>query len=437
MSESFKIRSQMATSKEAPGKVWFWELAAAVIDTGRCISCGACAAACPSDSIGIGPRGLPALVKMCTGCSLCWDACPRGGLRYEATWLRPKEGDELAETPSPLPTEGLRLPLPKRRPSERPGAKQSLNAERPLSNEAETDLGAIRALYQARWRKRTPGVQDGGVVSAILAAGLDRGELDGALVATQGKERPWKPEARIAKTREELEAAAGSYYSQTMALASLDLGRFGLEAGSRIAVVGTPCEIQGLASLQARRWSRGRSAVDSVVLKIALLCTKSFDYEALVLRELAERRGIAPQEIQKMDITKGRFLVWNKDGELVVDEPVRNFHNAALAGCQECADFLGRASDIAVGSVGSPEGWSSLLVRTEVGAKALAWASDELELEPLEDPGALGRLDGSNRKAALARLPRRLEPDGPLFIEFEEHMAAYGPTEMRPVIDWR
>ncbi|RDJ94107.1 MBL fold metallo-hydrolase, partial [Lacticaseibacillus rhamnosus] len=23
---------------------------------------------------------------MCTGCSLCWDFCPRGGLRYEALW---------------------------------------------------------------------------------------------------------------------------------------------------------------------------------------------------------------------------------------------------------------------------------------------------------------------------------------------------------------
>ena len=69
---------------EAPGKVWFWELERAVIDAGRCVQCGVCIAACPSDSLGIGADDLPKLVKMCTGCSLCWDFCPRGGLRYEA-----------------------------------------------------------------------------------------------------------------------------------------------------------------------------------------------------------------------------------------------------------------------------------------------------------------------------------------------------------------
>jgi ferredoxin len=34
-------------------------------------------------------------VKMCTGCSLCWDFCPRGGLRYEA----------LGEVMAGLPTD--------------------------------------------------------------------------------------------------------------------------------------------------------------------------------------------------------------------------------------------------------------------------------------------------------------------------------------------
>src|SRR5215212_3775325 len=84
MTAAFAIRDEMNDIDEAPGKVWFWELERAVIDAGRCVQCGVCIAACPSDSLGIGADDLPKLVKMCTGCSLCWDFCPRGGLRYEA-----------------------------------------------------------------------------------------------------------------------------------------------------------------------------------------------------------------------------------------------------------------------------------------------------------------------------------------------------------------
>ena len=82
----FDIRDMMNDIDEAPGKVWFWDLEKAVIDADRCVQCGVCVAACPTDSIGIGEDDLPELVKMCTGCSLCWDFCPRGGLQYESTW---------------------------------------------------------------------------------------------------------------------------------------------------------------------------------------------------------------------------------------------------------------------------------------------------------------------------------------------------------------
>ena len=83
----YRIREQMNGIAEPPGKVWFWELEAGVIHADRCIQCGTCVAVCPSNSIGIDEdTDLPELVKMCTGCSLCWDFCPRGGLRYEALW---------------------------------------------------------------------------------------------------------------------------------------------------------------------------------------------------------------------------------------------------------------------------------------------------------------------------------------------------------------
>ena len=83
----YRLREQMNGITEPPGKVWFWELEAGVIHADRCIQCGTCVAVCPSNSIGIDEdTDLPELVKMCTGCSLCWDFCPAGGLRYEALW---------------------------------------------------------------------------------------------------------------------------------------------------------------------------------------------------------------------------------------------------------------------------------------------------------------------------------------------------------------
>jgi len=108
-----------------------------------------------------------------------------------------------------------------------------------------------------------------------------------------------------------------------------------------------------------------------VVLTIALLCTKSFDYRGLMLELLQKDRGIDIDRVSKVDVIRGRMIVEYRDGELAVDEPIKNFHGAALKGCDECADFLGRSADLSVGSVGSIDGWSSVLVRTERGHRAL------------------------------------------------------------------
>src|SRR5215210_5601614 len=116
---------------EAPGKVWFWDLEKAVIDADRCVQCGVCVAACPTDSIGIGEDDLPTLVKMCTGCSLCWDFCPRGGLQYEKTWKI--VGNAEART-----IEGI---------------------------------GHVEESYTARVDPMLEGVQDGGVVTISRSSG--------------------------------------------------------------------------------------------------------------------------------------------------------------------------------------------------------------------------------------------------------------------------
>ena len=325
--KGYEIRDSMNGVDEPRGKTWFWELEAAVLNTDRCVQCGTCVAVCPSNSLAVSvATNLPELVKMCTGCSLCWDFCPRAGLRAEATWLPEERG----------PT---------------------IDGESVISGAPGEGLGAVVERYAARSRRGVEGAQDGGAVTTILAALLDAGTIDGAVVSRPSArpDEPWKGVATVATTRAELARAAGSFYNQTMALAALD-------------------------------------------------------------------------------VTYGRLTVERHDGTLVVDEPVKAFHGAALKGCDECADFLGRGADLSVGSVGSAPGWSSVLVRTEAGRRALAVASTALELADDVDTDALLRLDALDKRRARAALGRELDPDGPLFVDFEAYLAEVDGTARVPVV---
>ena len=278
----FDIRDMMNDIDEAPGKVWFWDLEKAVIDADRCVQCGVCVAACPTDSIGIGEDDLPELVKMCTGCSLCWDFCPRGGLQYESTW-------KITGGPTGESIEGI---------------------------------GRVEESYTARVRERIDGVQDGGFVSALLISLLEAGEIDGALLARESETERWKGEAFLATTPEEIRECAGSFYNQTLALGHVDFKDYELPPNPRIAVVGTPCEIEGIKAMQARPWTWGSSKVEAITLTIALLCTKSFNYEKLMLEEIRDKRNVDLDDVGRVDIIRGKMIVQDLEGETIFEEPI-------------------------------------------------------------------------------------------------------------------
>jgi coenzyme F420 hydrogenase subunit beta len=389
----FDIREMMNDIDEAPGKVWFWDLERAVIDADRCVQCGVCVAACPTDSIGIGEDDLPELVKMCTGCSLCWDFCPRGGLQYESTW------------------------------------KITGSSNR----ESIEGMGRVEESYTARVRQRIDGVQDGGFVSALLISLLEAGEIDGTLLARESEAERWKGEAFLATSPEEVRLCAGSFYNQTLALGHVDFKDYDLPPNPRIAVVGTPCEIEGIKAMQARPWTWGSSQVEAITLTIALLCTKSFNYEKLMLEEIRNRRNVDLEDVGRVDVIRGKMIVQDLEGATIFAEPIRDFYGAALKGCDECADFMGHAADISVGSVGSADGYSSVLLRSEEGLVAFESVRERLELRPLDKPQALDKLDGLDKRVAFSSLKRAFDPDAPLFIDYEEHLNDYAGTDRAPV----
>jgi coenzyme F420 hydrogenase subunit beta len=388
----YSIRSEMNDIETPDDKTWFMELDDAVIDADRCIQCGTCVAACPSDSIGVGDDGLPELVKMCTGCSLCWDFCPRGGMRYERQWKITGGEDNVKGAGDPI-TE-------------------------------------FSAKVGESWQRNA---QDGGVVTAILSHLLDAGEIDGALIATESDEDPWKAESYLATSHEELVANAGSFYNQTMALGNLDLSQWEEKldvplAEASLALVGTPCEIEGIRALQDFEWDyqAHNEGVRAVDYTIALMCTKNFNYERLIGEQLAERRGVQPTEIGKLDVLDGEMRVYDHEHDLILAEEVGEFHDATLKGCDECADFTGYCADLTVGSVGSADEFSSVIVRTEQGMDAWEATEADLEYHDLEDRSAVGKLQGWDKKQAFEALDRPFDPDAPRFIEYEDHVERYG-----------
>ncbi len=372
---------------ELSGKIWFHRTAAAVIEPGRCVGCAGCIAACPSGSIGIDDDGRPTLVRMCTGCSSCWDFCPLAGLRTERLHVLSLDGGQE-------PAEGL---------------------------------GPVRAAYRARARQRAATAQDGGVVTALLAALLERGLLDGALLSRRLD--AFRGESILTTSPEEVRACAGSVYDQSLPLALLTDPL--PEGVRRLALVGTPCQVTAFRALERFPWGRRPAATGSVGLTIALFCTRSFD--PVRLRSLLRRRGVDPRQVARIDVREGVLFAESGDGLVLARAPVAELEAAGLRGCDECADFAGVAADLAVGSRGSPDGQTTVLVRTARGEEAWEAVRDVLDWEPLDDLGPVALAARRNRRRALRHLRRTYAPEGPLWVGYREHLDAYAGTDRASV----
>ncbi len=384
-------RERSGDVAEPPGKVWFRDLDEAVIENDRCTQGGTCVAACPSNSIGVDEdTGHPTLVRMCTGCSRCWDFCPRSGLRYER--LVDLVADERGH-------------------------------EDPTTYAARAADDGIRAAGQ-----------DGGVVTTLLAELLSTGELDGALVARERADQPLRGESVLATTPEELREAAGSVYTQPMQLGHLEdlLTAADLPEDPAIALVGTPCVIEGAGALE--RYDA--SVSDPIALTVALMCTRSFEYERLA--GTVADHGVDPETVAKLDVTDGVLVAGDDDGETLLETPVSEFDTAALRGCAECADFVGGAADISVGSVGSAEGYTTVVVRTDRGADAWDRASTPapstpaLEATEITTNESLKRITAWNERRARETLPRAFDPTADIGITYEDHRREYDGTDREP-----
>ena len=232
--------------------------------------------------------------------------------------------------------------------------------------------------------------QDGGIVTALLSFALDEKIIDGAVVAGPGKDM-WKPVPQVAMTSDEVLAAAGTKYTLSPNVWTLKEAarQYGLE---KIGTVSIPCQTMGIRKMQSYPFGV-RFVADKIALILGIYCMENFTFESL-RTFISEKMGVSPELVEKMDIGKGKFWVYTADETLSI--PLKETHGYEQNGCNICLDYVAELADLSTGSVGSPEGWSTVLTRTDNGDSLFKQAVEAgiIETKPMADvkPG-LGLLE--------------------------------------------
>ncbi len=251
--------------------------------------------------------------------------------------------------------------------------------------------------------------QDGGIATGLLCFALDEKIIDGAVVAGPSDEM-WKPEPTVALSSDEIMAAAGTKYtlSPNMWMVKEAVRQYGLE---KAGIVTIPCQTMGLRKMQS--YPIGvRFVADKIALDIGICCTENFPFESLKTF-ISAKAGVNFDLVEKMDIGKGKF--WVKTQDDMISFPIKETHGYEQSGCKVCLDLVSELSDISTGSIGAPDDWSAVQVRTDIGETVFNKAVDAgaIELKPI-DEGKFGlemltRLSKSKKEKAMKEIDRRKE----------------------------
>lgn len=316
-----------------------------IVEPAKCVGCAACVTICPVDVFDyVDERPVDTRNDACVHCVLCADVCPV---------LRPADHD-----------------------------LDALIHHRPPAIDEGFGLYSYGVYARAKDPEILAGCQDGGVVSTIVINELETGRISGAILGDVTPEDRQIGTHRLAQDRQAVLACAASRY--TYSPNTLALQEAMRNDVRPLAVVGVPCQVDGVryqqhsgVRLAMADWYR-----ENVSLVIGLFCSEAFTHESLV--KLGEMIEADPASIQNINI-KGKVVV-RLDGGEVRTASLQRYRDFARPACLYCLDYSAEHADIACGGIGI-DGWTYVLVRTEVGHAVLqtALADGLLEARPLDD----------------------------------------------------
>ena len=327
----------------------FKDLITEVQERGLCGRCGGCVSFCSAgelNALRIDEEGTPEFIdeEKCLKCGICYLICPQikvlnPELRKKFIWEEP--------------------------------------------------IGPYRSLVSARTRnKRIRKVcTDGGVVTSLLVYAMKKHLIDGAIVSR--RIGPFARQPVIVTTPKELMETAGSQFQESLHLEEMgrkyttysptvrEVGELGKRGLDRIALVGTPCQVYTVRKMQLLNVI----PADKITLIIGLLCMESFSFDAKARKKLEKKLRIKLKNIKKLNI-KDDVIVTLDKGKLL-HLPFEMVDEIARPACFACPDFANDYADISAGGLGSPDGYTTTVIRTLQGERIYNGAKQEKYIEEL------------------------------------------------------
>lgn len=324
-----------------------------VVDLNACCSCGICVASCPEKAIELDNSFLPQVLDNCTNCGICREICPRVEMPFTHIAALLKEKNNIQY--------------------------------------GEELLGNYNQIFFARMaddilRKET---YCGGSTTAFLIHLLEKGLIDNALLT--GKEHDLSfcshPKPVEASTREEILACSYTKPTANPLLAKLPV------KGRKVAVVGTPCHIQGirkaqyLATFGKASKERCKELVGNIEFVIGLNCFFAFKKNGV--DGLLSRVGLKEDVLRKFYNLKGKPVAILNNGQKIEDFGEEDNFDSLNLGCLLCyPSYSAKLSDITFGKCMTDEwGWNDVISRSEKTDRVLKEMIDNkiLEIIPLKD----------------------------------------------------
>lgn len=224
----------------------------------------------------------------------------------------------------------------------------------------------------------------GGLVTTLLCYALEKGIINGALVIRMNQRRPFEPEVLLAQTEKEVMNASTSRYQPVpMNIGIKDI----LKKDGKYAIVGLPCHILGFRKAE----SISKELRKRVYMHFGLFClhTLSFSGTKFLLRKTETRK----RDVARLDYRgkgwPGKISIKLKNGgEKSLDyrstwETLFGSFFFTPIPCLVCSDMTADFSDISFGDAWfsrlryEQQGWSVVLVRTDLGESLLRDARSE------------------------------------------------------------